>query len=76
MTATQRVAALRQRRAEQGLVRLELYVHPDDHAAVKAVAQALAKQRSALQATEIERQRAVVRGNRAESALRASRGDV
>jgi hypothetical protein len=44
--ATQRVAALRQRRAEQGLVRLELYVHPDDHAAVKAVAQALTQQRS------------------------------
>ena len=46
MTATQRVAALRQRRAEQGLVRLELYLHPDDHAAVKAVAQALTQQRS------------------------------
>ena len=45
MTATQRVAALRQRRAEQGLVRLELYVHPDDHAAVKAVAQALTQRR-------------------------------
>ena len=44
--ATQRVAALRQRRAEQGLVRLELYVHPDDHAAIKAVAQALTQQRS------------------------------
>ena len=40
------LAALRQRRAEQGLVRLELYVHPDDHAAVKAVAQALTQQRS------------------------------
>ena len=46
MTATQRVAALRQRRAEQGLVRLELYVHPDDRAAVKSVAQALTQQRS------------------------------
>ena len=45
MTATQRVAALRQRRAEQGLVRLELYVHPEYHAAVKAVAQALTQQR-------------------------------
>ena len=44
--ATQRVAALRQRRAEQGLVRLELYVHPDDRAAVKSVAQALTQQRS------------------------------
>lgn len=46
MTPTQRVAALRQRRAEQGLVRLELYLHPDDHAAVKAVSQALTQQRS------------------------------
>lgn len=46
MTATARVAALRQRRAEQGLVRLDLYVHPDDHAAVKAVAQALTQRRS------------------------------
>lgn len=45
MTATERVAALRQRRAEQGLVRLDLYVHPDDHAAVKAVAQALTQRR-------------------------------
>ena len=43
--STQRVAALRQRRAEQGLVRLELYVHPDDHAAVKAMAKALSDQR-------------------------------
>ena len=41
-----RVAALRQRRAEQGLTRLELYVHPEDHAAVKAVAQALTQRRS------------------------------
>jgi hypothetical protein len=47
--STQRVAALRQRRAEQGLVRLELYVHPDDHAAVKAVAQALTQRRSSNQ---------------------------
>jgi hypothetical protein len=45
ITATARVAALRQRRAEQGLVRLDLYVHPDDHAAVKAVAQALTQRR-------------------------------
>lgn len=45
-TATARVAALRQRRAEQGLVRLDLYVHPDDHTAVKAVAQALTQRRS------------------------------
>ncbi len=30
-----RVAALRQRRAALGLKRLELYAHPDDHAALK-----------------------------------------
>ena len=41
----QRVAAMRQRRAEAGLTRLELYVHPDDHAAVKAMAKALSDQR-------------------------------
>jgi hypothetical protein len=46
VATAQRVASLRQRRASQGLVRLELYVHPDDRAAIKAVAQALAQQRS------------------------------
>ena len=43
---TQRVAALRQRRASQGLVRLELYVHPDDRAAIKALAQQLHRTRT------------------------------
>ena len=42
----QRVAALRQRRASQGLVRLELYVHPDDRAAIKALAQQLHRTRT------------------------------
>ncbi len=45
-TTTARVAALRERRAALGLTRLELYVHPEDHAAVKAVAQALTQRRS------------------------------
>ncbi len=37
-TTQERVAALRQRRAELGLTRLELYAHPDDHEAIKALA--------------------------------------
>lgn len=44
--STSRVTGLRQRRAEQGLTRLDLYVHPDDHEAVKAVVRALTQQRS------------------------------
>jgi hypothetical protein len=42
----QRVASLRQRRASQGLVRLEIYVHPDDRAAIKALAQQLHRTRT------------------------------
>jgi hypothetical protein len=38
-TPTQRVAELRPRRAEQGLTRLDVYAHPDDHAAIKALAE-------------------------------------
>ncbi|HOU64488.1 MAG TPA: hypothetical protein PK861_00450 [Thermomonas sp.] len=37
-TVNDRVKALRQRRADLGLTRLELYVHPDDHEAVKLYA--------------------------------------
>jgi hypothetical protein len=44
MTAAQRVAAMRQRRAAQGLVRVEVYVHPDDAAAIKALAARLQRQ--------------------------------
>ena len=44
-TAATRVAAMRQRRASQGLVRLELYVHPEDRARLKALAKALAEAR-------------------------------
>lgn len=42
----QRVAALRERRAQAGLARLELWAHPEDHAAIKAAAQRLAKRRN------------------------------
>jgi hypothetical protein len=40
-TPTQRVQALRQRRTELGLTRLDLYAHPYDHAAIKALANLL-----------------------------------
>lgn len=46
-TVTARVAALRQRRAHLGLKRLELYAHPDDHPAIKALADQLLKKRLA-----------------------------
>lgn len=41
-----RVAALRKRRIGQGLTRLELYAHQEDHAALKALAAKLAAKRS------------------------------
>lgn len=37
--------ALRQRRAEQGLTRVDVYAHPDDHAAIKALAEKLQAKR-------------------------------
>lgn len=40
-----RVAALRERRAALGLTRLEVYVHPDDRAKVRAYVRQLAEQR-------------------------------
>jgi len=40
-----RVAALRQRRAALGLVRLELYAHADDHAAIRAYTEKLQRKR-------------------------------
>jgi hypothetical protein len=46
VATAQRVASLRQRRASHGLVRLELYVHPDDRAAIKALAQQLHRTRT------------------------------
>jgi|GEM_PF-6507603 hypothetical protein len=47
-TTAARVAALRQRRAALGLKRLELYLHPGDHAEIRRVAEKLQKRRAAL----------------------------
>jgi hypothetical protein len=49
MTAkvAQRVAELRERRTAMGLVRMEVWVHPRDRAAVKAVVEALTLARTA-----------------------------
>lgn len=44
-TAAQRKAAERVRRTAAGLVRLELYAHLDDHAAIKALAAKLQRRR-------------------------------
>jgi hypothetical protein len=46
MTSTARVQALRDRRTSLGLIRLELYAHPADHAAIKALAAKLTKKRT------------------------------
>lgn len=40
-----RVASMRQRRSALGLVRLELYVHPEDKAKIKALAKTLSEAR-------------------------------
>jgi hypothetical protein len=45
-TPAQRKAAERERRAEAGLVRLEIYAHPDDWPAIKALAEKLQKRRA------------------------------
>lgn len=44
-TNAERIAALRQRRADLGLTRLELYAHPDDHEAIKELAEKLQRKR-------------------------------
>lgn len=44
-TAAQRVREVRQRRAAAGLVRLELWAHPDDHEAIKEAAAKLQRRR-------------------------------
>lgn len=44
-TVAQRVALLRQRRAEAGLTRLEVFAHPDDHGAIKLYAAMLDAER-------------------------------
>lgn len=43
--ATERMAALRKRRKEAGFTRLELWLHPDDHEAVKDAAAKLQRKR-------------------------------
>jgi hypothetical protein len=42
---TERVQALRARRQALGLSRLDVYAHPDDHPAIKALADGLARNR-------------------------------
>lgn len=44
-TVSERVAALRKRAAAHGLKRLELYAHPEDWVAIKALADKLQKRR-------------------------------
>ena len=45
-TSAQRMNETRDRRAALGLVRLELYAHPDDHEAIKAHAAKLQRKRA------------------------------
>jgi len=42
---SERVAALRKRRLIEGLARLELWAHPDDHEAIKEAAAKLQRKR-------------------------------
>ncbi len=44
-TDTQRVAELRQRRIDLGQKRLDVYAHPEDHPAIKALVEKLNKAR-------------------------------
>lgn len=44
-TINQRVAELRARRKAEGLTRLELFAHPDDHEPIKAHAAKLQRKR-------------------------------
>lgn len=44
-SSAERVQALRQRRAELGLQRVELYVHPDDRELVQKYARRLQRRR-------------------------------
>ena len=46
LTATERGARLRANRAAEGLKRLELYAHPDDWPAIKALAAKLQRRRT------------------------------
>jgi hypothetical protein len=45
-TPAQRKAAERQRRADAGLQRLELYAHPEDWPALRALAEKLQRKRA------------------------------
>ena len=47
-TGAERVATLRAARDALGLKRLELYAHPDDWPAIKALAEKLARKRAKL----------------------------
>ena len=47
-TTAERVAALRAARDALGLKRLELYAHPDDWPAIKALAEKLRRKRARL----------------------------
>lgn len=47
-TTSERVAALRAARDALGLKRLELYAHPDDWPAIKALAEKLQRRRARL----------------------------
>jgi len=43
--STARGRLLRERREEQGLRRLDIYAHPNDHPAIKALARKLTEER-------------------------------
>ena len=49
-TTTERVAALRAARDALGLKRMELYAHPEDWPAIKALAEKLQRRRARLAA--------------------------
>lgn len=53
--STARGRLLRERREEQGLRRLDLYAHPADHPAIKALARKLTEDRYGNQATDSHR---------------------
>lgn len=50
-TPAERKAAERQRRSDAGLVRLELYAHPEDHASIKEHAAKLQRKREKAHST-------------------------
>lgn len=54
MTPAERVAATRARRAAAGLTRLELWVHPDDHAVLREQAERLANRRKRAHRKEVK----------------------